>query len=147
MLLGDNIRAAREELGLTKSAAAEQVGVSATYWDKIEKNLSVPTVDVASRIKKVLKMSADAFFETSTEEARTPEELDVDLKNNAKQLYSIIHLDYNDDALLDLKKLKYGQKKAVLKFLKTTVAKAKEGDHENETQLGRKTSIPKRPRS
>lgn len=143
MHLGEKIRAARETLGLTKYAAAAQVGISATYWGKIEENKSVPTVDVASRIKRVLKMSADTFFETSDQEVLTPGELDAAIEKEAKQIFSIAHSSYNDDSVLDLKKLKYGQKKAVLKFLQTAVGKPAEGDQPHEKRLSRKARSPK----
>jgi transcriptional regulator with XRE-family HTH domain len=113
MSLAETIRSARLERGLTKNAVAESVGVSPAYWDKIEKGESIPTVDVAARIKKVMELPAEIFFQSS--EALTSGEMDRALETQAKQLMGTR---YNDDSIIDIKKLKYREKKVVLRFLK-----------------------------
>ena len=112
MSLAETIRRAREKQGLSKNAAAEFVGISAAYWDKIEKGESIPTVDVAARIKKVMDLPAEVFFETN--EALTPVEMDRALESQAKHL---LGARFNNDSIIDIKKLKYRDKKAVLRFL------------------------------
>ena len=112
MSLADTIRSERERRGLSKSAAAKSVGVSAAYWDKMEKGGSVPTVDVAARIGRVLELPAKVFFETS--ETLTPGEMDKALEQQTKQL---LGTRYNDDSILVIKRFKYKEKKAVLRLL------------------------------
>jgi transcriptional regulator with XRE-family HTH domain len=49
-MLGHELRAAREEAGLTQEALADAAGVHRTYVSLLERELKSPTVDVLFRL-------------------------------------------------------------------------------------------------
>lgn len=52
-MLGENIKKAREEIGMKQSELADAVGVaqsSIVYFEKGERNPSVPTLKLLSRV-------------------------------------------------------------------------------------------------
>jgi len=120
MGLAEEIRRAREKIGKSKNAVAELVGVSATYWDKIETGESVPTLDVVARIEKALNMPTGALTKSVGDEALMPKELDVAIEYAVNNLFG--SLPYNADSLIEFgKKLKYREKRAFLQSLKEVV--------------------------
>jgi transcriptional regulator with XRE-family HTH domain len=122
MHFSQKIRLEREKLGLSKNAAAQSVGVSAAYWDKIEKGESVPTVDVAARIGKVMGLPAQFFFEGS--EIVTPSDVDKALEQKTRHL---LGERYNNDSMVIIKRFKFKDKKAVLNLLSEVEEVAKNG--------------------
>ncbi len=59
MNLGDKIRKARTDKGITQEALAREVGITVSTIYKIEKNKMNPTFSVTSKIAKALEISLD----------------------------------------------------------------------------------------
>lgn len=58
-----NIREKREELGLSQKELAEKSGITQSFLCDIEQGRSKPSIDVAIKIAKVLKVKDIKFFE------------------------------------------------------------------------------------
>ena len=118
MTLGEIIRSEREKRGFSKNALAELALISPTHLDKIEKEESVPSIEVAARIKNVLKLPAEVFFESAGGEVLTPAEVDVAIEQRTQDLCVSIGSPYEADAVEDVKKFRYKDKIALLEYLR-----------------------------
>ena len=58
-----NIREKREELGLSQKELAERSGITQSFLCDIEQGRSKPSIDVAIKLAKVLKVKDIKFFE------------------------------------------------------------------------------------
>lgn len=58
-----NIRYRREELGLSQKELAEKSGITQSFLCDIEQGRSKPSIDVAIKLAKVLKVKDIKFFE------------------------------------------------------------------------------------
>ena len=58
-----NIRKKREELGLSQKELAEKSGITQSFLCDIEQGRSKPSIDVAIKLAKVLKVKDIKFFE------------------------------------------------------------------------------------
>ena len=58
-----NIRVKREELGLSQKELAEKSGITQSFLCDIEQGRSKPSIDVAIKLAKVLKVKDIKFFE------------------------------------------------------------------------------------
>ena len=58
-----NIREKREELGLSQTELAEKSGLTQRFLCDIEQGRSKPSIDVAIKLAKVLKVKDIKFFE------------------------------------------------------------------------------------
>lgn len=58
-----NIREKREELGLSQKELAEKSGITQSFLCDIEQGRSKPSIDVAIKLAKVLKVKDIKFFE------------------------------------------------------------------------------------
>ena len=58
-----NIREKREELGLSQKELAEKSGITQSFLCEIEQGRSKPSIDVAIKLAKVLKVNDIKFFE------------------------------------------------------------------------------------
>ena len=58
-----NIREKREELGLSQKELAEKSGITQSFLCDIEQGRSKPSIDVAIKLAKVLKVKDINFFE------------------------------------------------------------------------------------
>ena len=58
-----NIREKREELGLSQKELAEKSGITQSFLCDIEQGRSKPSIDVAIKLAKVLKVKHIKFFE------------------------------------------------------------------------------------
>ena len=58
-----NIREKREELGLSQKELAEKSGITQSFLCDIEQGRSQPSIDVAIKIAKALKVKDIKFFE------------------------------------------------------------------------------------
>lgn len=58
-----NIREKREELGLSQKELAEKIGITQSFMCDIEQGRSKPSIDVAIKLAKVLKVKDIKFFE------------------------------------------------------------------------------------
>ena len=57
-----NIREKREELGLSQKELAEKSGITQSFLCDIEQGRSKPSIDVAIKLAKVLKVKDIKFF-------------------------------------------------------------------------------------
>lgn len=58
-----NIREKREELGLSQKELAKKIGITQSFLCDIEQGRSKPSIDVAIKLAKVLKVKDIKFFE------------------------------------------------------------------------------------
>ena len=58
-----NIREKREELGLSQKELAEKIGITQSFLCDIEQGRSKPSIDVAIKLARVLKVKDIKFFE------------------------------------------------------------------------------------
>ena len=58
-----NIRDRREELGLSQKELAEKSGITQSFLCDIEQGRSKPSIDVAIKLARVLKVKDIKFFE------------------------------------------------------------------------------------
>ena len=58
-----NIREKREESGLSQKELAEKSGITQSFLCDIEQGRSKPSIDVAIKLAKVLKVKDIKFFE------------------------------------------------------------------------------------
>ena len=58
-----DIREKREELGLSQKELAEKSGITQSFLCDIEQGRSKPSIDVAIKLAKVLKVKDIKFFE------------------------------------------------------------------------------------
>ena len=58
-----NIREKREELGLSQKELAEKSGITQSFLCDIEQGRSKPSIDVAIKLAKVLKVKDIKFLE------------------------------------------------------------------------------------
>ena len=58
-----NIREKREELGLSQKELAKKSGITQSFLCDIEQGRSKPSIDVAIKLAKVLKVKDIKFFE------------------------------------------------------------------------------------
>ena len=105
---GSRVRSEREKQNLSKSALADKVGISTPYVDKIETGESVPTVDIAGRIAKVLGIPLEKIFG----EIMTLEEIDQEIG----RLLQNIDIQFEPD--FAFKGFGYKHKRAVLQLLR-----------------------------
>lgn len=60
--IGERVRKARKERGLTQERLAEIVGVSSTYIGFIEQGQRVPSIKTADKLARVLKITLSDLF-------------------------------------------------------------------------------------
>ena len=58
-----NIRVKREELGVSQKELAEKSGITQSFLCDIEQGRSKPSIDVAIKLARVLKVKDIKFFE------------------------------------------------------------------------------------
>jgi transcriptional regulator with XRE-family HTH domain len=61
-MLGEELRKARQKLGLSQEALAEKSGLHRTYISLLERNIKSPTIDTLFRICKSLRISTSALI-------------------------------------------------------------------------------------
>lgn len=67
-ILGERLKKARKDRGLTQEQLAEQAGLSARHIAKIEKGDVNPSFEVLSTLVKTLGVSFDAIFDPASEQ-------------------------------------------------------------------------------
>ena len=67
-ILGERLKKARKDRGLTQEQLAEQAGPSARHIAKIEKGDVNPSFEVLSTLVKTLGVSFDAIFDPASEQ-------------------------------------------------------------------------------
>lgn len=71
MALGENLKQARERIGISQAQLAELVGVSQPMVAQYELNTKIPSVIVAVNIEKVLKVSCRELVNGLTDKIKT----------------------------------------------------------------------------
>ena len=61
---GQQLRAARERVGLTQRELAEQAEIADKYVSRLELGIATPSIDVARRLSDALEISIDDLIET-----------------------------------------------------------------------------------
>ena len=69
-MLGDELRKARKDAGLSQEKLASKAGVHRTYVSLLERNLKSPTVDVLLRLCKAMGVSAAGVIRRIEQEQR-----------------------------------------------------------------------------
>lgn len=59
------MKAARKKLGLTQEDAAEKLGISTNYFAVLERKESLPSLAMAKKISKVLKVPIETVLDIS----------------------------------------------------------------------------------
>ena len=67
-ILGERLKKARKDRGLTQEQLAERAGLSARHIAKIEKGDVNPSFEVLSTLVKTLGVSFDAIFDPASEQ-------------------------------------------------------------------------------
>jgi transcriptional regulator with XRE-family HTH domain len=75
-MLGDRLKAAREKLGITQTAAAKAADVARVYLSNVEHGKKVPTVYVFLRLCRALKVSPAKIIKEVETDVRRQENLD-----------------------------------------------------------------------
>lgn len=57
--IGKKIKKCREDLGLTQEAAAEQCGISPSFYSNIERGIKIMSLETFTSICKAFSISAD----------------------------------------------------------------------------------------
>lgn len=60
--IGNKLRQLRQERGITQSRLAEQAGINANYYAKIERGEVKPAPEAYEKIAKALKVTAADIF-------------------------------------------------------------------------------------
>lgn len=58
-VLGRKIQRKRNEIGLTQEELADKVGISRAYMGYIEQGRNAPSLEILSKIARILKISID----------------------------------------------------------------------------------------
>jgi transcriptional regulator with XRE-family HTH domain len=61
-LIATNLRARRQELGLTTTAAAARAGISCAYWSQLESGVRIPSIRLLATLADALATTPDALL-------------------------------------------------------------------------------------
>lgn len=84
---GAILKSLRSEKGFSQEAFASKIGVHVTNLSKYERNLSIPSLEVAKRMAEVLEISLDKLVHGENKAQDTIEDIDLlSLFNKAQKL-------------------------------------------------------------
>jgi transcriptional regulator with XRE-family HTH domain len=84
---GSILKSLRSEKGFSQEAFASKIGVHVTNLSKYERNLSIPSLEVAKRMAEVLEISLDKLVHGNNKAQDTIEDIDLlTLFNKAQNL-------------------------------------------------------------
>jgi transcriptional regulator with XRE-family HTH domain len=84
---GSILKSLRSESGLSQDAFATKIGVHVTNLSKYERNISIPSLEVAKRMAEVLDISLDKLVHGENKAQDTIEDVDLlSLFNKAQKL-------------------------------------------------------------
>ncbi|WKN46165.1 helix-turn-helix domain-containing protein [Tunicatimonas pelagia] len=66
-LIGEKIRSARKERGMTQYEVVERIDIDVSHYQRIERGETNPSLIIAYRICRALRISLDDLFRTSHE--------------------------------------------------------------------------------
>lgn len=90
VLFGKKIKQARENIGLTQFALADNVGVSQNFLGDIERGIKLPSIETLIKLSNVLKVSLDSLFSASLDNIISEEESIIYSDKQMKILTSVI---------------------------------------------------------
>lgn len=84
---GSILKSLRNEKGFSQDVFATKIGVHVTNLSKYERNLSIPSLEVAKRMAEVLEISLDKLVHGENKAKDTIEDIDLlSLFNKAQKL-------------------------------------------------------------
>jgi XRE family transcriptional regulator, fatty acid utilization regulator len=90
VLFGKKIKQARENIGLTQFALADNVGVSQNFLGDIERGIKLPSIETLIKLSNVLKVSLDSLFSASLDNIISEEEDIIYTDKQMKILTNVI---------------------------------------------------------
>jgi transcriptional regulator with XRE-family HTH domain len=93
MNLAENIKKLREEKGFLQKQVAAEIGLKPAHYNKIEKGLVEPSVEILDKLAKFYGISIDQLVHL---EGEIPKEVTVEDKGLAERVKLIQELDEKD---------------------------------------------------
>lgn len=93
MKLTDNIKMLREEKGFLQKQVAAEIGLKPAHYNKIEKGIVEPSVDILDKLARLYGMTIDQVVHS---EKNIPEEVNIEDKSLMEQVKLIQQLDEKD---------------------------------------------------
>ncbi len=93
MKLAENIKKLREEKGFLQKQVAAEIGLKPAHYNKIEKGLVEPSVEILDKLAKFYGISIDQLVHL---EGEVPKEVTVEDKGLIEQVKLIQELDEKD---------------------------------------------------
>jgi len=97
MSLADNIKKLREDKGLLQKQVASEIGLNPAHYNKIEKGIVEPSVDILDKLAKLFGISIDQIVHL---EDRVPKEVTIEDKTSVEQIRLIQELDEKDKNII-----------------------------------------------
>jgi len=109
MKVANNIKKIREDKGLLQKQVAAEIGLKPAHYNKIEKGIVEPNIDILDKISKLFGVTIDqiVYFDEST-----PREVIIEDKATMEQIKLIQELEEED-------------KKAVFRIISSMITKNK----------------------
>ncbi|NLL53173.1 MAG: helix-turn-helix transcriptional regulator [Peptococcaceae bacterium] len=93
MKLADNIKKIREDKGFLQKQVAAEIGLKPAHYNKIEKGIVEPSVDILDKLAKFYGLTIDQVVHL---EGNTPKEITIEDKGLIEQVKLIQELDDKD---------------------------------------------------
>ncbi|GAO27770.1 hypothetical protein JCM15548_14621 [Geofilum rubicundum JCM 15548] len=93
MKLADNIKKIREDKGFLQKQVAAEIGLKPAHYNKIEKGIVEPSVDILDKMAKFYGLTIDQVVHL---EGNTPKEITIEDKGLIEQVKLIQELDEKD---------------------------------------------------
>ncbi len=100
MKLADNIKKIREDKGLLQKQVASEIGLKPAHYNKLEKGIVEPSVDILDKMAKFYGVTIDQIVNL---EGDIPKEVTIADKGLIEQVKLIQELDQKDrDTILNI---------------------------------------------
>lgn len=80
-MIGDNIKALREKTGYTQLYVSNILGISPATYNRYEKNVRMPDIDILIKIADFFNVSVDSLCGNSTKNKKDVADLNAFLNN------------------------------------------------------------------
>jgi len=97
MSLADNIKSLREDKGLMQKEIATEIGLKPAHYNKLEKGLIEPSVEVLDKLSAFYGITIDEIVHLSV---TTPKAVTMEDKSSAEQLRLISQLNEKDKGVV-----------------------------------------------
>ncbi len=115
MNVADNIKKLREDKGLLQKQVAAEIGLKPAHYNKIEKGIVEPSVEILDKLAKFFGIKIDQIVHLDED---TPKEIVIEDKTTTEQVKLIQQLEEED-------------RKAIFRIISNMVTKAKFKDFFN----------------